>query len=63
MSRIFINTCDIAILEGISPQRASEIMRTIMDSFQKKKPQKLTIPEYCKYRGISDSVVISLLKH
>lgn len=59
MCRIFINTADIAALEGISKQRASEVMRVIMDSFGKQKPNKLTIDEYCQYRGVKNQDVIN----
>lgn len=62
MSRIFINTADIAALEGLSPQRASEIMTLIMDSLGKKKPNKLTIEEYCKYRGVNKQEVLNVIK-
>lgn len=62
MSRIFINTNDIAQLEGLSVKRASEIMRIIMDSLKKEKPNKLTIDEYCKYRGIDKDLVTTEMK-
>ena len=62
MSRIFIYTCDIAALEGLSVKRAYEIMRTIMDSLNKEKPQKLTIDEYCDYRGVQKHLVINQMK-
>lgn len=57
MNRIFVKTNDIATLEGISVKRASEIMRTIMDCFQKEKTHKLLIIEYCQYRGIPETVI------
>lgn len=63
MSRIFINTNDIAALEGITAKRASEIMRVIMDANKKQKPQKLTIDEYCDYRGVQKYVVVNALSH
>ena len=62
MSRIFINTNDIAALEGLSVKRASEIMRTIMDSLKKAKPNKLTIDEYCDYRGVQKNLVLNQMK-
>lgn len=63
MSRIFINTSDISVLEGITVKRASEIMRTIMDAYQKTRPKKLLIAEYCEYRGIPETVVYQQMKH
>lgn len=62
MCRIFITTSDIAALEGLSTQRASEIMRIIMDSYKKERPNKLTIAEYCKYRGINETEVTQQIK-
>jgi hypothetical protein len=62
MSRIFINTADISTLEGLSIKRASEILRQIMDSFGKERPQKLLIIEYAQYRGIPETEIKKLFK-
>lgn len=62
MCRIFINTSDIAALEGISKQRASEVKQLIMDVYKKQKPNKLTIDEYCEYRGIKPETVKNQMK-
>ncbi len=57
MGCIFIFSWQIAQLEGISKQRASEVKREIMDSYGKSKPQKLTIDEYCRFRGIPETLI------
>lgn len=62
MERIFIKTNDIAILEGITVKRASEIMRTILDCLQKQNPQKLLIVEYAKYRGVPETMIEKIIK-
>lgn len=62
MSRIFIFSSEIAQLEGISKKRASHIKHLIMDAYGKQSPHKLTIAEYCKYRGISEQQLRIQLK-
>lgn len=59
MSRIFIYTSDIAALEGLTTKRASEVKKLIMDANGKLKPNKLTIDEYCDYRGVAKIVVLN----
>lgn len=61
MSRIFIFSSEIAQLEGVSKKRASDIKKQIMDAYGKQSPQKLTIDEYCRYRGISEETFRSQL--
>lgn len=57
MERIFINSSDISLLEGLTVKRASEILRQIMDSFGKQRPEKLLIFEYAKYRGVPEAEI------
>lgn len=49
--RIILRNSDIEQLEGIGRSRSSELYTTIKDSLGKTNGQKVTIAEYCEYRG------------
>ena len=51
--RIILRTSDIALLEGLSSSRASEVHSTLKASLKKGSFQKVTIREYCNDRGLS----------
>ena len=51
--RISLRTADITILEGLSSSRASEVHAIVKASLKKAKYQKVTIREYCKYKGFN----------
>ena len=50
--RIIIKTADIALLEGLSSSRASEVHTTLKASLNRGPFQRVTIREYCKDRGL-----------
>lgn len=51
MNRISIDPSDVAILIGRDISTAQRLMRTIKDSLEKKKHQRVTIKEFCDYMG------------
>lgn len=53
MRGIFIDIKDIEILHGVDYRTACRRMRTIRDALEKKKHQRVTIEEYCKFEGIT----------
>lgn len=59
--RITLRTADIVQLEGLSDSRASEVHSTLKAILGKSRHQKVTIREYCNYRGLDlSSTLIDL---
>lgn len=61
MKRISIDASDVAILINRDISTAQKLIRTIKDSLNKKRHQRVTIREFCEYEGFSYDEVFELV--
>ncbi len=59
--RICIYPQDVQLITGKSERYGRRIIKNIKDDLNKKKHQLVTIDEFCKYMGINEEKVNSLI--
>lgn len=52
--RVVIYVSDVRNITGLCDNAARILLRKIMESFGKKAPQCITIPEFCEYLGLDE---------
>lgn len=61
-TRVVINIQDIEQLTGLKPGSARLLYIEIKDCYKKGKRQFITYPEFCRFTGIAEDLVLERLR-